>query len=121
MYGKLLFVTGAAVGFLVGTKTGREGLEKIKGQVKDVWEKPQVQKTVSDAQRFAEDKFPTATARVSEFTGKAKDVAKDVADDASDVADAAADAASSASDSPTPGSSTPVTPIGNPTPSNPGV
>ena len=58
MYGKVLFVVGGLVGYVIGTKQGREGYEKLKRQATDLWENPKVQRTVSDAQKFAEDKIP---------------------------------------------------------------
>jgi hypothetical protein len=58
MYGKIMFVVGAAVGYVVGTRQGREGYEKLKKQVTDLWENPKVQRTVADAQKFAEEKIP---------------------------------------------------------------
>jgi hypothetical protein len=58
MHGKIMFVVGAAVGYLIGTRQGREGLEKLKKQATDLWENPKVQRTVADAQKFAEEKIP---------------------------------------------------------------
>lgn len=58
MYGKVLFVVGGLVGYVIGTRQGREGYERLKKQATDLWENPKVQRTVSDAQKFAEEKIP---------------------------------------------------------------
>ena len=43
MRGKILFVTGAAVGFVLGARAGRERYEQIKAAAVKVWESPTVQ------------------------------------------------------------------------------
>jgi oxygen-dependent protoporphyrinogen oxidase len=82
MRGKLLILVGAAVGYAIGVKTGRDGFNKAKSKVTKVWESPQVQNTVDKAGDFAESKFPKATAKVksavdtvSEATSKPADPA----------------------------------------------
>lgn len=49
MKGKVAFVAGAAVGFLLGSRAGREPYEKAKEQARNMWEKPAVQERVSAA------------------------------------------------------------------------
>ncbi|MBD3777817.1 MULTISPECIES: YtxH domain-containing protein [unclassified Cellulomonas] len=59
MKGKLAFVLGAGIGYVVGTRAGRAQFEKIKGWASDAWHDPRVQSTVDDlestAARFAKD------------------------------------------------------------------
>ncbi|WP_454050265.1 YtxH domain-containing protein [Cellulomonas sp. Marseille-Q8402] len=59
MKGKLAFVLGAGVGYVLGTRAGRAQFEKIKGWASDAWHDPRVQSTVDDlestATRFAKD------------------------------------------------------------------
>jgi hypothetical protein len=59
MKGKLAFVLGAGVGYVLGTRAGRAQFEKIKGWASDAWQDPRVQSTVDDlessAARFAKD------------------------------------------------------------------
>jgi hypothetical protein len=59
MKGKLAFVLGAGVGYVLGTRAGRAQFEKIKGWASDAWHDPRVQSTVDDfessAARFAKD------------------------------------------------------------------
>lgn len=59
MKGKLAFVLGAGIGYVVGTRGGRQQFERIKGWASDAWHDPRVQSTVEDlessAARFAKD------------------------------------------------------------------
>lgn len=50
MKGKLMFVLGAAVGYILGSRAGQEHYDKIKEQAKNVWENPTVQEKVSAAE-----------------------------------------------------------------------
>jgi hypothetical protein len=70
---KLLFVLGAAVGYVVGTRTGRQGYEKLKSQVGDVWQKPVVQEGIVRAEVFAEEKIPLVGGAVSAAVQTAAD------------------------------------------------
>lgn len=58
MRGKLMFVLGASVGYVVGTRTGRRGYERLKSQASDLWLNPRVQETVSTVGDFAKEKIP---------------------------------------------------------------
>jgi len=58
MQGKIMFVLGAAAGYVVGTRTGRQGYERLKKQANDFWHNPKVQNTVSQAEDFAREKLP---------------------------------------------------------------
>ncbi|MBD8059226.1 YtxH domain-containing protein [Cellulomonas sp. JH27-2] len=59
MRGKVAFVAGAGLGYLLGTRAGRGQFEKIKAWADDVWHDPRVQGYVADAQaqatQFAKD------------------------------------------------------------------
>jgi hypothetical protein len=72
MKGKLLFVAGAAVGYVLGARAGRKRYEQIKSAASKVWESPGVQRQVEQAQDFA-------AARVGEIPGALIDGAKKVA------------------------------------------
>ena len=50
MKGKLAFVAGAGLGYLLGTRAGRGQFEKIKGWANDVWQDPRVQGYVQDVE-----------------------------------------------------------------------
>lgn len=53
MKGKLLFVTGAAVGYVLGTRAGRKRYEQIKEAAAGIWNTPTVQQGVDQAKGFA--------------------------------------------------------------------
>ena len=55
MKGKLAFVAGAGVGYLLGTRAGRQQFEKIKSWASETWQDPRVQGYVQDAERAATD------------------------------------------------------------------
>jgi hypothetical protein len=58
MKGKILLVTGLAIGYVLGTRAGREKYEEIKATVNKLWNDPRVQKQVHDAGDFVKDKAP---------------------------------------------------------------
>ena len=53
MRGKLLFVTGAAVGYVLGARAGRKRYDQIAAAASKVWQSPGIQKQVSQAQDYA--------------------------------------------------------------------
>jgi hypothetical protein len=76
MKGKILFVAGLGIGYVLGTRAGREQYEKLKAQVARIWNDPRVQKQVDAAEEFVKDKAPD----VAEFVGdQAKKVVSQVA------------------------------------------
>jgi hypothetical protein len=66
MKGKILLVTGLAVGYVLGSKAGRERYEEIKRNANKVWNDPRVQKQVDTAEEFVKDKAPEVAAYVSD-------------------------------------------------------
>lgn len=57
MKGKVAFVLGAAVGYVLGARAGRARYEKIKSGAKAAWESDPVQNGVSIVQDAATAKF----------------------------------------------------------------
>ncbi|MCU1437371.1 MAG: YtxH protein [Naasia sp.] len=55
MKGKLVFVAGAAVGYVLGTRAGRARYEQIKTRAQKLWSSEPVQKSVSQVQDFVDD------------------------------------------------------------------
>ena len=53
MRGKLMFITGLAAGFVLGSRAGREKYEEITASAKKVWEHPTVQEAAGVAQAQA--------------------------------------------------------------------
>lgn len=63
MKGKILLVVGLGVGYVLGTRAGREKYDQMKAAALKFWNDPRVQKRVDDAQDFVKDKAP----EVAEF------------------------------------------------------
>ncbi|MBO3087876.1 YtxH domain-containing protein [Cellulomonas dongxiuzhuiae] len=53
MKGKLAFVVGTGVGYLLGTRAGRQQFEKIKTWASDTWQDPRLQGYVHNAEQAA--------------------------------------------------------------------
>jgi hypothetical protein len=53
MRGKLMFITGLAAGFVLGSRAGREKYEEIRASAKKVWDNPTVQEAAGVAQAQA--------------------------------------------------------------------
>ena len=71
--GKILLVVGLGVGYVLGTRAGREKYEEIKKTANKLWNDPRVQRPVHQAEDFVKDKGP----EVAEFLA---DGAKKVVD-----------------------------------------
>jgi hypothetical protein len=75
MRGKILLLVGLGVGYVLGTRAGREQYEKIKDNAQKLWNDPRVQQRVDDVQGFVKDKAPEVADFVSD---NAKTVASKV-------------------------------------------
>jgi hypothetical protein len=75
MRGKILFVFGLALGYVLGTRAGRERYEQIKAGAEKVWQDPRVQKQVATVEDFVKDKAPDLAEKA---TSAAKKVASTV-------------------------------------------
>lgn len=75
MAGRIFFVAGAAVGYVLGARAGRRRYEQIKGAADRVWNDRNVQKGVNEVvgtvQGFVKDKAPEVQDAV---VGQAKKV-----------------------------------------------
>ncbi|MFC9549982.1 YtxH domain-containing protein [Rhodococcus sp. NPDC056960] len=67
----LTFAAGVAVGFVVGTRTGRQGYEKMRDQSLELWHNPAVQEKVSSATHVVKEKAPEVQHKVEELAKKA--------------------------------------------------
>lgn len=103
MKGKLAFVLGAGVGYVLGTRAGRVQFEKIKGWASDAWHDPRVQSTVDDLE--------------SKATGFARDQGAALKDKAVDAVKSAVSRTSD-DDGAAPGTTTSTPPAGT-TPTTP--
>jgi hypothetical protein len=66
MKGKLVFVTGAAVGYVLGARAGRKRYEQIRAGAEKFWNSPGVQKRVEQVQGFVDDRAPDLQSKVSD-------------------------------------------------------
>ena len=64
MKGKVLFVVGLGVGYVLGTRAGRERYEQIKKAAESVWNTPTVQQGVGTAKDFAMSRVGDVSATV---------------------------------------------------------
>jgi SLT domain-containing protein len=63
--GKLTLLAGGAVGYVLGTRAGRERFEQIKSQAQTLWEHPKVQEQASKVQGVAKRKSSDMQDKVS--------------------------------------------------------
>lgn len=70
MKGKILFVTGLALGYVLGTRAGRERYEQLKSSAMKLWNDPRVQRQVDAAENFVKDKAPDVAEFVSDGAKK---------------------------------------------------
>lgn len=72
MRAKLMFVAGAAVGYVVGSRQGRQAYETVKRRARELWGNPTVQKTVSEAQDVMKEAAPVVGEKIRTAAGSAK-------------------------------------------------
>ncbi len=78
MRGKLIFIAGAAVGFVLGSRQGRQAYDRLKTKAADVWTDPKVRDNVAKAADLAKDKLPGGD-KIAAATRKAADKADEAA------------------------------------------
>lgn len=76
---KLLLLAAAGVGYVLGSKAGRERYEQIRGTFNKVKDDPRVQEKAHQAVDFAAEKAPVVKDKVAETAGAAAAKVKDVA------------------------------------------
>lgn len=74
---KLLLLTGAAVGYVLGAKAGRERYDQIMTTAKGVARDPRVQQKAREAQTAVKENAPAVKDKVAEAAGNAKAAAQD--------------------------------------------
>lgn len=70
MKGKILFLAGLGVGYVLGTRAGRERYEQIKAAASNLWNAPLVQRQVDTVQDFVKDKAPEVVEFVADGAKK---------------------------------------------------
>jgi hypothetical protein len=53
MRGKLMFITGVGVGYVLGTRAGRQKFDQMVAQARRIWESPTVQEAAGVVQEQA--------------------------------------------------------------------
>lgn len=66
--GKLTLLAGGAVGYVLGTRAGRERFEQIKSKAQTLWEHPKVQQQAGKVQGVAKRKTAEVQDKVSSST-----------------------------------------------------
>jgi hypothetical protein len=76
MRGKILFLVGLGVGYVLGTKAGRERYEEIRARAKGVWESEPVQRQVDRAGDFVRERAPEVAGQVEKQLRKINEQVK---------------------------------------------
>ncbi|HEX4400346.1 MAG TPA: YtxH domain-containing protein [Galbitalea sp.] len=71
MKGKILLVVGLGVGYVLGSRAGREKYDELVGKVQKFWNDPRVQTQVGNAQDFVKEKAPDVADFLSSTVKKA--------------------------------------------------
>ena len=79
---KAAFIIGGAVGYVLGTRAGREQFEKIRSQAEKLWTDPRVQSKVSDVEQRAstlvKEKGPEIKDKVTGAVRSATDTVRSI-------------------------------------------
>ncbi|MCA4134773.1 hypothetical protein [Arthrobacter sp. M4] len=78
MKGKLLFAAGVAAGYVWGTRTGREGYERLVAHARKIWGSETVQHNVHEATEFAKDKGPDLAEALADAAKKFSDLVSSI-------------------------------------------
>ncbi len=66
MKGKILLLVGLGVGYVLGTRAGRQRYDELKAAAQKFWNDPRVQQRVDDAQDFVKDRAPDVAEFISD-------------------------------------------------------
>ncbi len=78
MLRKTTILTAAGIGYVLGTRAGRERYEQIVSAFNGVKSNPQVQKAANQAQDYAAQQVPVVKEKAQEAAATARDKVKDV-------------------------------------------
>jgi hypothetical protein len=70
MIGKAAFATGLGVGYVLGTRAGRERFDQIVNQSHNLWNKPAVQDAKDTAQSQASKLYDDSKHRIGDRLGR---------------------------------------------------
>jgi hypothetical protein len=71
MKGKLLFGTGIAAGYVLGSRSGRAAYEKLKSRAAALWESKPVQDKLTAASEAVKEKAPEVSEQLTEAARRA--------------------------------------------------
>lgn len=71
MKGKILFVVGLGVGYVLGTRAGREKYDKIKRQAQWVWDSPAISDAREQVDAFVKARTPDVAELIADGVKKA--------------------------------------------------
>jgi hypothetical protein len=77
---KLLLLTGAAVGYVLGTRAGRERYEQMKSKAQGFAKDPRVQQKAREATTAVKENAPVVKDKVAGAAGTAKAAAQEKLD-----------------------------------------
>jgi hypothetical protein len=87
---RLILLAGLGVGYILGSRTGRQSYERLKAQAQDLWTDPRVQDTVEKANQSLRERSPAVADAMQTAAGAVQSAA--------DKVNAAADADAPVSD-----------------------
>jgi hypothetical protein len=70
MRGKIMFITGVGVGYVLGTRAGRQKVDQMVAQARRVWESPTVQEAAGVVQAQANRLYDQGKQAVTEQVHK---------------------------------------------------
>ena len=76
MKGKVLLLIGAGVGYVLGSRAGRQRYEQIKGSAEAMWHAPAVQERVTEAEEAIKAKAPEVQERLASAASRATEKVK---------------------------------------------
>jgi hypothetical protein len=82
--GKITLLVGGAVGYVLGTRAGRERYDEIVSQARGLWENPKVQEQAHKATDLAKEKAPEVQKKVADAASSASSAAKSKVSGSSD-------------------------------------
>ena len=98
---RVVLLAGLGIGFILGSRAGRQSYEKLKAQATQLWNDPKVQDGVKTAGETIKEKAPVVAEKVKEQAPVVAEKVKDAAETGiSKAKDAAADVKRSAASNP---------------------
>ena len=67
---RLILLAGLGVGYILGSRTGRQSYERLKAQAQELWTDPRVQDTVEKANQSIREKSPAVADAVQTAADK---------------------------------------------------